>query len=226
VVYVQIVEQVYVKESYMIEIKILKEAGYIEALYGMGLSHGVTAELDPMSLDQPENRKIIDKLVTISKKLYVKDGGHNKFLESIQIWLSIKAPRYWWVDLDTYRVGISKQSESTNHTIAKRALTKKDFNESDISNEFLQELNDLIEQYKLTKDKSYFYQLKNRLPEGFMQKRIACLNYKGLRNIIKQRYNHILTEFYDFSIYIIENVEHKEYFEDLKDILKIKDVLQ
>jgi len=78
------------------EVKILEEHGYENALRGMGFSFNTT---DP------------DKLYKVSRRLFNKDGGHNKFTESIVVWLEILAPRYWWQEFDTYRVGTTKQSE-------------------------------------------------------------------------------------------------------------------
>ena len=63
------------------EVKILKECGYEEAIYGLSLSYNVT--------DLKKMRKVADNLAH-------KEGGHNKFLESIILWIEIDAPRYWW----------------------------------------------------------------------------------------------------------------------------------
>ena len=56
-----------------------------------------------------------------------KGGGHDKFLESIQVWFVMDMPRYFWQEFDTYRVGGSKQSESTMYTLGKRKLSTSDF---------------------------------------------------------------------------------------------------
>jgi len=92
-------------------IEIVNESGYHAAMLGLSLSYN----------------KSLCAMYDVAKKLYNKDGGHNKFLESIQIWLDIKMPRYWWQEFDTYRVGVTKQSESTVHTVFKRELTQEDF---------------------------------------------------------------------------------------------------
>jgi hypothetical protein len=63
-----------------VKIKILKEAGYDEAILGLSLSKGTSIE------------RAKDVAVILSDK----DGGHNKLLESIYIWLDVTAPRYWW----------------------------------------------------------------------------------------------------------------------------------
>lgn len=172
-------------------IEILKEDGYIEALTGLSLSY---------------NQRI-DKMPEVALKLCDKDGGHNKFLESIVVWLDIKAPRYWWQQFSTYRAGVSTQSESTIHTLMKQELIQEDF-EFPISEELLEVLNECIK----NKD---FKELKNILPEGFLQRRIVCTNYKTLRNIISQRKTHKLDEWNKFCYYLLSNLKYKELMKGL-----------
>jgi hypothetical protein len=168
------------------EFKILKEAGYEEALYGLSLN----------------KNQSLDKMIDLAEKLAFHDYGHNKLLESIDVWLSVRVPRYVWQDFDTYRL-TTKQSESTNHTIMKGDLTKDNFEDCDISDEYLKELNSLIKECN-------FKRLKRKLPEGFMQTRMWKLNYKNIFNILKQRSNHKIKIIKDFCEFLINNIEHPE----------------
>jgi hypothetical protein len=168
-------------------IKILNESGYEEAMLGLSLSYN----------------KPVCEMYKVAKTLYNKDGGHNKFLESIVIWLDITMPRYWWSEADTYRVGTTKQSESTMHTIMKKPLTQDDFYDN-IPEDMLDKINKLIKQKN-------FIQVKNMLPEGFLQRRIVCTNYKVLRHIIMQRKNHKLDMWRKFCTYLQENCRYKEF---------------
>lgn len=149
--------------------------------------------------------KLYYKLDTISPdlayKLAKKDGGHNKFLEQIQTQFYLKAPRYFWQQFDTYRNGVSKQSESTMHTILKNELTKDDF--VFIYYSILNELNDL-------REKKDFDKIKALLPEGYFQERAISVNYKCLRNIYKQRKKHKLQEWRDFCAWI-ESLPYSEF---------------
>jgi hypothetical protein len=172
-------------------IKILNESGYKEALLGLSLSYG-----------QP-----ISKMGSVADKLFNKDGGHNKFLESIQVWIDITAARYWWQQFDTYRIGVTKQSESTMHTIMKDFLTQDNF-EGCIDSEILRILNDYIRIKE-------FDNLKRTLPESFLQRRIVCTNYKTLRHIIKQRHNHKLIEWKWFCYAMLVDFEHTFLVKDL-----------
>ncbi|MCK9240314.1 hypothetical protein [Desulfocurvus sp.] len=58
----------------------------------------------------------------MAEKLAPLDKGHNKVLESMCVWLDVRMPRYWWQEFDTYRVGVTKQSESTMHILIRIAL--------------------------------------------------------------------------------------------------------
>ena len=183
------------------QVDIIETTGINEALLGLGLSYGLTSDMDIYALSYPENTDTYSKCLDIANKLAHKQGGHNKFLESITISLDITAPRYWWSEFDTYRVGVTKQSESTMHTITKRPLTQKDFQGTVVA-ETLTFLNELIDRYNntpyLVTQQTLLHKIKNNLPEGFLQRRIVVLNAKTLQNIIAQRHNHRLREWHTF----------------------------
>jgi hypothetical protein len=170
----------------MIDVQVLNESGFNEAIVGITLSHGASVE----------------RALEIAPKLALKDGGHNKFLESIMVWLDVRAPRYWWIQADTYRMS-TKQSESTMHTILKRPLNNSDFS-LPLSQPHLKYLNDLIELKQ-------FEELKALLPEGFLQRRIWCLSYKTIRNIVAQRNSHKLIEWRDFCDAMVDQLGHPEF---------------
>lgn len=150
---------------------LLKDAGLEEALLGLSLSYNCQTGHD---------------MLRVANRLADKDGGHNKFLESVAVWLDITAPRDWWAQFDTYRIGVSKQSESTMHTLTKRPLSMEDFSEGTDPRAVA-----LVNEYIAAKD---WKRAKKNLPEGFLQRRVVCLNYKVLRHIIKQRAEHRLPE--------------------------------
>jgi hypothetical protein len=171
------------------EARVLREAGYEEAMLGLSLSWN----------------QAVERMPDVARKLAGLDGGHNKFAESIQMWLDIRAPRYWWQQFDTYRVGVTKQSGSTMHTLMNRLLTDDDFARP-LPQEIMDFLNDLI-------SRRMFDDAKNALPEGFMQRRIVSLNYKTLRNIVQQRSGHKLQEWRGFVQAVRGQVGHPEFLE-------------
>ncbi len=177
------------------KVEILHEAGCEYALLGMSLSY--------------DQKCFFPTQYKVALKLSKKDGGHNKFMESMQVWIDITAPRYWWQQFDTYRVGTTKQSGSTMHTIMRSNLTQDDFAEP-IHAETLYHLNYLIS----IKD---FDQLKNELPEGFLQRRIVNTNYKVLRNMILQRGTHKLKEWQFFILTVRSQVQYKDFLPKIKE---------
>jgi hypothetical protein len=76
-------------------------------------------------------------------------------------------------------------------------------------------LNEIVRHFKSTASpetrKELFIYLKNSLPEGFLQRRIWNLNYKTLRNIIEQRFNHKLPQWRVFCDTVLQSVEHPEF---------------
>jgi len=168
-------------------VNVLREAGYDEAMLGLTLSY-----------DQP-----IGKAPLIARKLLKRGGSHVKFLESICVWIDITAPRYWWQQFDAYRIGVTKQSESTMHTITWRPLTQADFIYP-IYPATLRRLNRLIAAGDLE-------QIKAELPEGFLQRRVVRLSYKVLRHIYWQRRNHRLREWHFFIEDVLEQLDFPEF---------------
>jgi hypothetical protein len=183
------------------KIKIIRECGYTEALLGLGLSYGITSEHDV-------NYFMIDhdlrnRMYGVALKLADKDGGHNKFLETIAVWLDVAGPAYWWIEFDTYRIGVSKQSESTMHTVIRNEIKGFMF-EGGLDDVVVERL----EKIRLDGD---LLRLKRELPMSFIQRRIICLNYKVLRHMIKQRKNHRLPEWKLFCTEILSQIKYPEF---------------
>ena len=178
------------------KVTVLNEAGYDEALLGISLS-----------FNQP-----IENMPRVATKLAPRDSGHNKFLESIVVWIDIEAPRCWWMEFDTYRVGMTKQSESTIHTILKGYLAQDNF-ENEIYSCTLEALNADIESKE-------FQKVKDNLPESFLQRRIVCTNYKTLKNIFVQRANHKLELWRTFIKEVRNQINHPRLLPSLEELRK------
>ncbi|HOK94873.1 MAG TPA: hypothetical protein PK052_03245 [Anaerohalosphaeraceae bacterium] len=175
------------------------EAGYAAAL--RGLAHNKKQEPQRMDI--------------VARRLADMDGGHNKFLESIIVWLDVRAPRYWWQEADTFRLS-TKQSESTMHTLTEELAAIDIHNpaevEAFIADNF--EPNSCSPQtlawiYETVPQKNII-EIKKKLPEGFLQTRMWCMSYKTLRNIILQRRTHRLPHWREFIRQVLEQVEHPE----------------
>lgn len=184
------------------KVRVIKESGYVEAIFGITLSYHAA----------------FIEAAKVAKRLASKDGGHNKFLESIAVWIDLEAPRYFWQQFDTYRVGMTKQSESTEHTILKRELTIFDFEEEDdVYPELVRHINiDILEAQRIPERRNTILRrVKANLPESFLQRRILTTNYKTLRNIFRQRLYHKLPLWQKFIYDTYEGLEHPEFVEDI-----------
>lgn len=175
------------------KVNVIGEFGYEQAMLGISLSWASNVE----------------RSKEIAPNLAHKQGGHNKFLEMIYLWVDVTLPRGVWQEADTYRLS-TKQSASTMHTITKRSLTQQDF-ERPIFQPTLDHINFLIKKYSETKDKQIFLDLKNELPEGFLQRRIWCFSYKTFQNIYHQRINHKLPYWKIFLETVLKQIEHPEF---------------
>ena len=182
------------------EINILEEAGIRKALVGMKFSHEVECPLEEVYCNNDTWHD--GSAIKTAEVLASKDGGHNKFLESIIVWFDMRAKLKFWKQFDTYRVGITKQSKSTMHSILKRPLTQEDFGHK-VSERRLHYWNNLVGEGR-------FEELTDDLSEGYLQTRRVCCSYKSIRTIIKQRHLHKLPEWGQFCLYMKENLEYPE----------------
>ena len=180
------------------ELIIYEEKGLEEALQGMVFSFQKECPV----ASAIANFRDYDKNLNIAKKLCKKDGGHNKFLEQIQVWMVVRASMDWWKQMDTYRVGVSKLSKSTMHTIMKKPIKQEDFHDL-VDPEILS----IVERYRKNGD---FLAVSKNLPAGFLQTRMVNTNYKTLRNIIMQRKGHKLPDWELFTEEVLKQIENPE----------------
>ena len=177
------------------EIRLMRMKGLSEALFGIGLSYGVTSGWGG-PLELPPDKT--GKLKEIASKLCKAGAGEDKFLRQVVCWWDVRAPRYWWAEADTFKVGTVAQSESTMHTIMRRPLEDSDF-EKPVPPPVLESVNRFVKLYRDARPETkqeWFLDLKNVLPEGFLQRRIWTLNLANMKNIYRQRKNHRLPQWH------------------------------
>ena len=170
-------------------VDVLKVDGIEEALLGMGLSYGLTSDKKIRCLKDP---KLAVRLTKICEKCAQRGNGEDKFLRMIQIWADVTAPRFWWAEFDTYKVGTVALSESTMHTLGKRPLEMRDF-EGGLPIVLL----DLLNARTCTPGCTIEAK-KELLPESFLQRRIVNFSYAVFANMIRQRRNHRLPQWHYF----------------------------
>jgi hypothetical protein len=165
-------------------VKILREAGWEEALFGLSLSfydhkipayHYISNKLSTArdavkwgGYDVFWTDVRFAKAQKIALSLASKEipeeyaarynaayiSAEQKFLESIDVWLFIQASRDFWSEFDTYRVDMTKQSSSTMHTLSKRETDFSDF-ESGTSMASILALNEALQEYNDPEDADY-----------------------------------------------------------------------
>ena len=117
--------------------------------------------------------QVNDKDIKLMTTLMNRGDEHAKVLRGIIVYATIDAPRFWWVEMDTYKIGTDRlSSESTMHIQGKGLNTE-----------------DLV-------------RMKEALPEGTMQKRVQMFSYQTLRRIYYQRRNHRLPHWQKFCRWI------------------------
>lgn len=185
------------------EVNILDEHGYALALRGMSYSFK-RRELDV----EPWWKEQYPRAEKRAPKLAQMEGGHNKFLESIVVWIDVEAPRYWWSEMDTYRVGTTKQSESTMHTLSKREMSIDDCAFTDFTKDGIELQVNLFNRHR---EEATINEMKQMVPEAYLQRRLICTNYKVIKNIIQQRHNHRLPEWQVFCEAMRSQLKHVEF---------------
>ena len=141
----------------------------------------------------------------LMKRLYKAGTEHRKYLRQIFVSMDIVAPDYWFKEFSTYRIGVTENSTSTMHCIAKKKFELDDFSHEHLYDVQRQKLRDLIEElnfsrgcYLKTKSKDDWWQMIQLLPMSYNYRRTVTMNYENVVTIIKQRTGHKLTEWGDF----------------------------
>jgi hypothetical protein len=154
-------------------------------------------------------------------------GGsvHAKYRRMITVYVDITAPLYWWKEMDTYQVGVVKNSCSTMHKIHEKEFTLDDFSCEHLTDGSINLLKNIIEELNkwrgwynrydtlsednrgftngtITCKKDFWWQIIQLLPSSYNQKRTVMLNYEVLAGIYEFRKNHKLDEWVEFCEWI------------------------
>ena len=168
-------------------------------------------ECNAGTLDYDENNEVSSYAyigpndMKLMQTLIKAGSSHRKFLRQIFVSVDISAGLHFWKEFDTYKVGTVANSTSTMHKLASTPITldcfDTDIGEEDFSSDdydtimriigFLEELR---KRYNDTKDKKYWRELIQFLPESWIQKRTVTLSYENVYAMIRDRYKHKLHE--------------------------------
>lgn len=200
----------------MIRIDNLETYGFKSAMRGM------RNPMNSWHLNDSTDDKIGDNDLKLLQQLTKAGPDHRKALRQMIISCDITAPLYWWKEFDTYKVGVSSNSQSTMHKLCSRPLTIHDFSFEDMNdNEFivnvvLDNLNTRIRDYKegMKQNKSLWRTIIQLLPSAYNQTRTVTMNYENVMNMYHQRRHHKLSEWQEFCSYMYDNLA---YFKDLQE---------
>lgn len=188
----------------MIDVRLLDSPNWSIAMAGCRLSHNSSHRSDSL----PGILGVNDRLLL--ERLIRSGTSHSKVLRTLSMSLQIDAPLYLWKHLDQYKVGVTTLSTSTMHTLHKLEKLEQSNFSTHIPTTALYTLNDYLNTYKRTKDKSTWHNLIGLLPSSFMQLRYWFGNYAVLRSILHQRKGHKLE---DWAVFIEQVNECVPYFE-------------
>lgn len=186
-----------------------------------GLEYGLTG----MRLSHLQTREHTrEEDLNLAHTLTDRGPSHRKFLRLGSVWCRITAPRYWWTQFDTYKIGVDGVSESTMHTLDKRpiriedfAVTRGDFDLmghtcGNALTSVVHDLNRIRE--KAVKEsgdrKKYYFDLMVKLlPQSYLQTRIVRISFEALRKMVEERSMHKLTEWRVFCDWVRRNDREK-----------------
>ena len=149
------------------------------------------------------------KDTSLMQSLAHAGSSHRKFMRMIPVYCDVTAPLYWWKEMDTYRMGVEKNSCSTMHKIHAKPFTLDDFSHDILTPDSLGALqatvdflNEQRERYLESKDKRDWYQLIQLLPSSYDQMRTMMFSYEALSKIWHERKDHKLNEWRVFCQWI------------------------
>lgn len=144
----------------------------------------------------------------LMRRLYKAGSEHRKYLRQIFVCMDITTNHTVWAELDTYKVGTVRNSESKMHRIHVKEFTLDDFSCEgivEVGGDSLEHhkktiamLEVLRNLYNSTHEKKYWRAIIDMLPMGYNLKATFTINYENVINIIKQRSGHKMQEWNDF----------------------------
>lgn len=169
----------------MITVKTLEIAGFSSVLQALRLPFGkecrsecnweatFSSDYEPPMFQSESRCFIDDRDLKLLSTLIKRGDEHAKAVRGLIVYAEINAPRYFWQEMDTYKIGAERlSSESTMHIQGKGLSTEE------------------------------LVKMKDELKEGTMQKRVEYFSYQTLRRIYKQRRNHRLPHWHIFCSWI------------------------
>ena len=174
-----------------------------------GLAESIRGAKFPMSVDVD---KLTTELTSGIKSIAQSPAGegHDNWLNGVVVQFDLKASNKFWVEMERYHFIDFISSQSTQHRMAKFDLDKA-YNEYvdprmvEIMKQKLAEYNAAEEAQK----QELYLGLLYSTPAGFELTARMTTNYRQLKTIYRQRKNHRLKEWRDFTAWV-ETLPHSE----------------
>lgn len=177
---------------------------------------GARNPMNSWSLMDTKGDVVGAKDLDLAMRLSKSGTDHRKFMRMIIVQMDINAPRYWWTEFDTYKVGTVANSCSTMHKIHSKEFTIQDFSHEHLNGrgavamyEVIRVLNGYRDKFLATEDKDYWWNMIQLLPQSYNQLRTITLNYEVLCNMYHARKYHKLDEWREFCKWI-ESLPYSE----------------
>ena len=208
------------------EFKLLQVSGFPQAIKGMRNPLKSYSKADSKvtysGCDLEPSFELGESDYSLAKRLFNGGTEHRKWMRMVYVWVDIWAPRYWWSEFDTYKVGTAANSESTMHKLKDENFNQEDFEfdwgVSEYADEHMEDALKALKEIQLdyqkadSREKEKYHRLmKQILPESFIQKRTVCLNYEVLANMYKQRKNHRLPQWSVDFVGFINSLPYSEF---------------
>ena len=196
----------------MIQIDKVEVFGWEAAIRGMRNSFNSWDKSDSRYNADSGRYEVGPADIELMDRLSRSGPSHAKFLRYINVTLDITAPRYWWAEMDTYKVGTVRNSCSTMHKVQAKEFERADFSCEHLDEESLAALDTLISVMNRARDrfnncgknKDDWWQMIQLRPASLNQKATVQLNYQVLQNIYFTRKDHRLDEWHTFCRWIEE----------------------
>ena len=209
------------------KVEVLKVAGLDIACDAVRLSFNSTSNEDTV-IASGNDRTCMDLFaddVELLKKLIVAGDSHAKVMRMATVWLDVTMPRYWWSEADQCKVGFVTMSESSVHRLKSR-IKKGELGVPDFEvDKYSVFATYIVEQTisamfaGVTKCDISTEELKQMLPESFLQRRIICTNYQTLRHIYFDRRKHRLPIWHKFLDTLLEQLPFPEFITVEKEVI-------
>lgn len=145
----------------------------------------------------------------LMKRLYKGGTEHRKYARQIWVGMDIVTNHIVWAEFDTYKIGVTRDSCSKMHKIHVKSFERDDFSHEGIdevggfAEEHFTKTLEVLEKLRVlfneTHEKKYWRAMLELLPMGYNLRATVTMSYENVFNIIRQRSNHKMFEWIEFT---------------------------